>query len=201
VRSGKLRYVGVSNFSGWQLMKSLSAADRLGLPRYVANQAYYSLIGRDYEWELMPLGLDQGIGAIVWSPLGWGRLTGRLRRGQPLPAGSRLHDTAGFAPPVDDARLFRVVDAMDEVAAETGKTLPQIAINWLLQRPTVASVLVGARDEAQLRQNLGALGWQLDASQMARLDAASAVTPPYPCYPYWNGQFSERAPVAVQAGS
>jgi aryl-alcohol dehydrogenase-like predicted oxidoreductase len=199
VRSGKLRYVGVSNFSGWQLMKSLSAADRLGLPRYVANQAYYSLIGRDYEWELMPLGIDQGIGAIVWSPLGWGRLTGRLRRGQPLPAGSRLHDTAGFAPPVEDARLFRVIDAMDEVAAETGKTLPQIAINWLLQRPTVASVLVGARDEAQLKHNIGALGWQLDASQMARLDAASAVTPPYPYYPYWNGQFSERAPVAVQA--
>jgi aryl-alcohol dehydrogenase-like predicted oxidoreductase len=197
VRSGKLRYVGVSNFSGWQLMKSLAVADRLGLPRYVANQAYYSLIGRDYEWELMPLGLDQGLGAIVWSPLGWGRLTGRLRRGQPLPAGSRLHDTAGFAPPVDDARLFRVIDAMDEVAAETGRTLPQIAINWLLQRPTVASVLVGARDEAQLKQNLGALGWQLDASQMARLDAASAVTPPYPYYPYWNGQFSERAPVAV----
>ena len=201
VRSGKLRYVGVSNFSGWQLMKSLAAADRLGLPRYVANQAYYSLIGRDYEWELMPLGIDQGIGAIVWSPLGWGRLTGRLRRGQPLPAGSRLHDTAGFAPPVDDARLFRVIDAMDEVAAETGKTLPQIAINWLLQRPTVASVLVGARDEAQLKQNLGAVGWHLDASQMARLDAASAVTPPYPYYPYWNGQFSERAPVAVHASA
>jgi len=197
IRAGKVRYIGASNFSGWQLMKSLAASDRLGLSRYVANQAYYSLVGRDYEWELMPLGLDQGVGAIVWSPLGWGRLTGRIRRGQPLPAGSRLHDTAGFAPPVDDERLYRVVDAMDRVAEETGKTLPQIALNWLLRRPTVSSVLIGARDEAQLRQNLGALGWELTADQIARLDAASATTPPYPYYPYWNGQFAERSPVAV----
>jgi len=197
VRAGKVRAIGVSNFSGWQLMKSLAAADRLGLERYVANQTYYSLIGRDYEWELMPLGLDQGVGAIVWSPLGWGRLTGKLRRGRPLPAGSRLHETAGFAPPTDEERLYRVVDAMDAVAEETGRTLPQIAINWLLQRPTVASVLIGARDEAQLTQNLGALGWQLGADQMARLDEASRVTPPYPYYPYWNGQFAERSPVAV----
>lgn len=163
----------------------------------MANQSYYSLIGRDYEFELMPLGLDQGLGAIVWSPLGWGRLTGKVRRGQPLPAGSRLHETAGFAPPVDDERLYRVVDAMDQVAEETGKTLPQIALNWLLQRPTVSSVLIGARNEEQLRQNLGALGWQLSAEQIQRLDAASAVTPPYPYYPYWNGQFAERSPVAV----
>jgi aryl-alcohol dehydrogenase-like predicted oxidoreductase len=198
VRAGKVRYIGVSNFSGWQLMKSLAASDRLGLQRYVANQTYYSLIGRDYEWELMPLGMDQGVAAIVWSPLGWGRLTGRVRRGQPLPGGSRLHDTAGFAPPTDDERLYRVVEAMDEVAEETGKTLPQIAINWLLQRPTVASVLIGARDEAQLTQNLGALGWQLDGAQLARLDAASAVVPPYPYYPYWNGQFTERSPVVAR---
>ncbi|MDM0020094.1 aldo/keto reductase [Variovorax saccharolyticus] len=197
VRAGKVRYIGASNFSGWQLMKSLAAADRLGLSPYVANQTYYSLVGRDYEWELMPLGLDQGVGAIVWSPLGWGRLTGKIRRGQPLPAGSRLHETAGFAPPVEDERLYRVVDAMDQVAEETGRTLPQIALNWLLRRPTVASVLIGARDEAQLKQNLGALGWELTPRQVARLDAASAVTPPYPYYPYWNGQFAERSPVAV----
>ena len=197
VRAGKVRYIGLSNFSGWQLMKSLAASDRLGLSRYVANQTYYSLIGRDYEWELMPLAIDQGVGAIVWSPLGWGRLPGKIRRGQPLPAGSRLHDTAGFAPPVEEERLYRVVDAMDQVAEETGKTLPQIALNWLLQRPTVASVLIGARDEEQLKHNLGALGWQLTAEQVKRLDAASAVTPPYPYYPYWNGQFSERSPVAV----
>ena len=197
VRAGKVRYIGVSNFSGWQLMKSLSAADRLGLPRYVANQTYYSLIGRDYEWELMPLGIDQGVGAIVWSPLGWGRLTGKIRRGQALPEGSRLHATAGSAPPVNEEHLYRVVDAMDVVAEETGKTHPQIALNWLLARPTVASVLVGARDEAQLRENLGALDWQLTPEQIARLDAASLVTPPYPYYPYWNGQFAERSPVAV----
>lgn len=199
VRAGKVRYIGVSNFSGWQLMKSLAASDRLGLSRYVANQTYYSLIGRDYEWELMPLAIDQGVGAIVWSPLGWGRLTGKIRRGQPLPDGSRLHDTEGFAPPVEKEQLFRVVDAMDEVALQTDKTLPQIALNWLLQRPTVASVLIGARDEQQLKQNLGALGWKLTKDQLAKLDAASTVTPPYPYYPYWNGQFAERSPVAVQA--
>jgi aryl-alcohol dehydrogenase-like predicted oxidoreductase len=197
VRAGKVRMLGASNFAGWQLMKTLAAADRLGTERFVVNQTYYSLAGRDYEWELMPLGLDQGLGAMVWSPLGWGRLTGKIRRGQPVPASSRLHATAGFAPPVPDEQLYRVVDAMDEVAEETGKTLPQIALNWLLQRPTVASVLIGARDEAQLVQNLGALGWQLTPAQMARLDAASAVTPPYPYYPYWNGQFTELAPPAM----
>ena len=197
VRGGKVRYLGASNFSGWQLMKSQAVADRQGYSRFVANQTYYSLIGRDYEWELMPLGLDQGLGAIAWSPLGWGRLTGRIRRGQPLPAGSRLHDTAGFAPPVDEERLYRVVDALDAVAAETGRTIPQIAINWLLQRPTVSSVLIGARNEAQLRDNLGAIGWTLDAAQIARLDGASAVVPPYPYYPYWNGMFAERNPPPV----
>jgi aryl-alcohol dehydrogenase-like predicted oxidoreductase len=178
-------------------MKSLAAADRLGLQRYVAHQAYYSLIGRDYEFELMPLGLDQGVGAIVWSPLGWGRLTGKIRRGHPLPQGSRLHQTASFAPPVDEQRLYRVVDALDAVAVQTGKTVPQVALNWLLRRPTVSSVLVGARDEAQLRQNLGALGWELTPEQAALLDAASAVTVPYPYYPYWNGQFAERSPAPV----
>ncbi|MEG8180702.1 aldo/keto reductase [Nocardia terpenica] len=184
VRAGKIRYVGASNFAGWQLMKSLAAADRYGFPRYVAHQVYYSLVGRDYEWELMPLGNDQGVGALVWSPLGWGRLTGRIRRGQPLPADSRLHRTAAAGPPVADDLLYDVVDALDEIAAETGRSVPQIALNWLLARPTVSSVIVGARNEDQLRQNLGAVGWRLDADQIARLDRASAVTPPYPHYPY-----------------
>ncbi|MGW6919383.1 aldo/keto reductase [Kitasatospora sp. NPDC054939] len=184
VRAGKIRYTGVSNFSGWQTMKSLAAADRHGHPRYVAQQVYYSLIGRDYEWELMPLGHDQGLGAVVWSPLGWGRLTGKIRRGQPLPAGSRLHETADFGPPVDEEQLYRVVDVLDAVAEETGRAVPQIALNWLLQRPTVSSVIIGARDEAQLRQNLGAVGWQLTPEQMARLDAASARPAPYPYFPY-----------------
>jgi aryl-alcohol dehydrogenase-like predicted oxidoreductase len=197
VRAGKVRYLGVSNFSGWQLMKSLGIADQRGHARYVANQTYYSLIGRDYEWELMPLGIDQGVGAVVWSPLGWGRLTGKVRRGQPLPASSRLHDTADIGPPVDDERLFRVIEAMDVIAEETGKTLPQIAINWLLQRPTVSTVLIGARNEEQLKQNLGAIGWDLSTDQMQRLDVASRVEAPYPYYPYWRGQFSERSPLPV----
>ncbi len=197
VRAGKLRYLGVSNFSGWHLMKSLAAADRHGWTRYVAHQAYYSLIGRDYEWELMPLGLDQGVGAVVWSPLGWGRLTGRIRRGQPLPETSRLRSQVSIetGPPVDDELLFRVVDALDAIAQETGKTVPQIALNWLLQRPTVSTVVIGARTEAQLRQNLGAVGWNLTPEQVARLDAASRRDIGYPYYPYWHQEnFGERNP-------
>ncbi|MGX2038678.1 aldo/keto reductase [Methylocaldum sp. MU1018] len=183
VRSGKIRYLACSNFSGWHLMKSLSLSERHGWSRYVAHQAYYSLIGRDYEWELMPLALDQKVGTAVWSPLGWGRLTGKIRRNQPLPAQSRLHKTAEIGPPVPDEQVYRVVDALDEIAAETGKTIPQIAMNWLLQRPTVCTVIIGARDEAQLRDNLGAAGWNLTPEQMAKLDAASEVTP---VYPYWH---------------
>jgi aryl-alcohol dehydrogenase-like predicted oxidoreductase len=197
VRAGKVRYPGASNFSGWQLMKSQAVADRYGYSRFVAHQAYYSLIGRDYEWELMPVGQDQGIGAVVWSPLGWGRLTGKIRRDRPLPSTSRLHETARFAPPVADAHLYRVIDALDDVAKDTGKSIPQVALNWLLQRPTVATVLIGARDEQQLEQNLGAVGWKLTPAQAAKLDAASEITPPYPYYPYWNGQFTERNPPAV----
>jgi aryl-alcohol dehydrogenase-like predicted oxidoreductase len=186
VRQGKIRYVGVSNFSGWQLMKSLAIAERYGYPRHVAHQVYYSLIGRDYEWELMPLARDQGVGALVWSPLGWGRLTGKIRRGQPLPAVSRLHKTVDYGPPVEDERLYRVVDALDLVAQETSKTIPQVALNWLLQRPTVASVIMGARNEHQLRDNLGAFGWTLTKEQIAKLDAASATTPAYPYFPYYR---------------
>jgi aryl-alcohol dehydrogenase-like predicted oxidoreductase len=195
VRAGKIRYVGCSNFSGWHLMKSLAVAEKYNLPRYVAHQAYYSLIGRDYEWELMPLGIEQGVGAVVWSPLGWGRLTGKIRRGQPLPEGSRLHKTADMGPPVPDEHLYTVVDALDAVAEETGKTVPQIALNWLLQRPTVANIIVGARNEAQLRQNIGAVGWTLTPEQVAKLDSASAVTLPYP---YWHQRgFTERNPAPV----
>lgn len=183
VRSGKVRYLACSNFSGWHLMKSLALSEKYGWSRYAAHQAYYSLIGRDYEWELMPLALDQGVGTAVWSPLGWGRLTGKIRRNQPLPAQSRLHKTAEIGPPVPDELVYRVVDALDEIAAETGKTIPQIAINWLLQRPTVCTVVIGARDEAQLKDNLGAVGWNLTPEQMAKLDAASEVTP---VYPYWH---------------
>jgi aryl-alcohol dehydrogenase-like predicted oxidoreductase len=192
VQSGKVRYIGCSNFSGWHLMKSLSASDRRGWSRYVAHQAYYSLVGREYEWELMPLAHDQGVGTLVWSPLGWGRLTGKLRRNQPPPAVSRLPKTAAFGPQVADDHLYRVVDALDEVAKETGKTVPQIALNWLTTRPTIASVIVGARNEEQLRQNLEAVGWVLTPGQIAKLDAASAIAIPYP---YWHQrQVIERNP-------
>ena len=199
VRAGKVRYLGVSNFSGWQLMKSLAVAERHGRPRYVAHQVYYSLVGRDYEWELMPLGHDQGVGAIVWSPLGWGRLTGKVRRDQPLPTRSRLHETVDYGPPVDNDRLLGVVDVLEEIAQETGRLIPQIAINWLLHRPTVSSVLIGARNEEQLRQNLGSADWTLAPDHIARLDKASSVTPPYPYFPYYRQEgFARLNPPQVQ---
>ncbi|MFO0898162.1 MAG: aldo/keto reductase [Pirellulales bacterium] len=197
VRAGKIRYLGCSNFSGWHLMKSLAASERLGLERYAAHQAYYSLIGRDYEWELMPLALDQGVGTVVWSPLGWGRLTGKIRRGQPLPENTRLQSQKNrdVGPPVPDEHVYRVVDALDAVARETGKTVPQIALNWLLQRPSVSTVIIGARNEEQLRQNLGAVDWKLTPEQITRLDEASKVTP---AYPYWHQRgFAERNPPPV----
>ena len=184
IAAGKVRYAGVSNYPGWQLMKAQAAAERHGKARLVAHQVYYSLIGRAYEADLMPLGADQGIGALVWSPLGWGRLTGKIGRDRLIPEGSRLHETEQFAPPVETELLYRVVDALEAIAAETGKTVPQVAINWLLRRPTVSSVIIGARDEAQLRQNLGAVGWTLTPEQIAMLDAASDVLPPYPHTPY-----------------
>jgi aryl-alcohol dehydrogenase-like predicted oxidoreductase len=197
VRSGKVRYIGCSNFSGWHLMKSLALSEKYGLSRYVAHQAYYSLVGRHYEWELMPLALDQKVGTVVWSPLGWGRLTGKIRRGQPLPETSRLHSQAivDAGPPIADDYVHSVVDAIDAVAEETEKTVPQIAINWLLQRPTVSTVIIGARNADQLRQNLGAVGWNLTPAQRAKLDAASATTP---IYPYWHQRgFTERNPLPV----
>jgi aryl-alcohol dehydrogenase-like predicted oxidoreductase len=193
VQSGKVRYIACSNFSGWHLMKSLAVSDRYGWARYVGHQVYYSLIGREYEWELMPLGLDQKVSALVWSPLGWGRLTGKIRRHAAVPENSRLHKTAQFGPPVENEYLYKVVDALEEVAKETGKTVPQIALNWLVQRPTVANIIIGARDEHQLRQNLDSVGWNLTAEQVAKLDKASDVTP---IYPYWHQrQFLERNPL------
>ena len=197
VRSGKIRYLGCSNFSGWHLMKSLAIAEKYGYSRYVAHQAYYSLVGRDYEWELMPLGLDQKVGAVVWSPLGWAKLTGKIRRGQPLPPGSRLQSklNADIGPQVADDHLYKVVDALDEIASETGKTVPQIALNWLLQRPTISTLVIGARNEEQLRANLGAVGWNLTREQVAKLDAASTVPLAYP-YFHQRG-FTERNPPPV----
>ena len=190
--AGKIGYIGCSNFSGWQVMKSLATSEKYGLARYVAYQGYHSLLGRDYEWELMPLGLDQGVGLMVWSPLGWGRLTGKIRRGQPPQSGRIASGGEQGGPPVEDEFLYTVVDALDAVAAETGKTVPQVALNWLLTRPTVANIVVGARNEEQLKSNLGAVGWSLTPDQIARLEAASQRTP---IYPYWHQRgFNERNP-------
>ena len=195
VRGGKVRYIACSNFSGWHLMKSLTTSEKYGWARYVAHQVYYSLLGREYEWELLPLGLDQKVGALVWSPLGWGRLTGKIRRGQPMPAVSRLKKTADSGPPVPIEHVYKVVDAIDAIAKQTGKSVPQIALNWLLQKPTVSSVIIGARNEEQLQQNLGAADWKVTPEQIAALDAASETTP---AYPYWHQrQFVERIPRPV----
>lgn len=195
VESGKVRYIACSNFSGWHLMKSLDVSKRYGWSRYVGHQVYYSLVGREYEWDLMPLALDQGVGALVWSPLGWGRLTGKIRRGQPLPSTSRLHVTGEEGPPVEDDYLYKVVDALEQVANETDKSIAQVALNWLLQRPTISTVIIGARNEEQLRQNLAAAGWSLSPAQVAALDRASEQKP---IYPYWHQrQYAERNPLPV----
>lgn len=192
VSAGKVRYLACSNFSGWHLMKSLAVSDRYGWSRYVAHQAYYSLVGREYEWELMPLALDQKVGTLVWSPLAGGRLSGKFRRANPMPEGTRIQQGGGEGPSLPADWFYNLIDVLDTVAAETGKSVAQVALNWLLQRPTVASVIIGARNEEQLQQNLGAVGWNLSAEQVARLDAASEREK---TYPYWhqNG-FHERNP-------
>lgn len=195
VQSGKVRFIGCSNFSGWHAMKSLNISDRYGWSRYVSHQAYYNLVGREYEWELMPLALDQGLGTMVWSPLGWGRLNGKYMRGKPAPQGTRLPVTNKQGPPVPEEYLYRVVDALKEVAGEADKTISQVALNWLLQRPTISTLVIGARTEQQLRENLGAVGWKLSAEHMEKLDKASAPTP---IYPYWHqAQYAERNPPPV----
>ena len=200
VTAGKIRYIACSNFSGWHLMKSLSVSERYGWSRYVGHQVYYSLVGRDYEWELMPLAQEQGVGALIWSPLGWGRLTGKITRATGIPKDSRLNTkiVADAGPQVPEDYLYDVVDALDEVSKETGKSIPQIALNWLLRRPTVSTLIIGARNEEQLKSNLGAVGWKLSDEQIARLDKAS-VRPL--AYPYWHqAQFDERNPFPVKQG-
>jgi aryl-alcohol dehydrogenase-like predicted oxidoreductase len=184
VESGKVRYIACSNFSGWHLMKALSISERYGWSKYVANQAYYSLINRDFEWELMPLGIDQHVGTIVWSPLAAGLLSGKYRRNQPRPD-ARVAQGGSPVPGavISDEVLYKIVDALDEVSAETGKSIAQVSLNWLLQRPTVDNIIIGARNEEQLKQNLGAVGWNLTVEQVKKLDAASEQTP---VYPYWH---------------
>lgn len=195
VQSGKIRYIGCSNFSGWHVMKSLATSEKYGLARYVVYQGYYSLIGRDYEEELMPLGIDQGVALMAWSPLGWGRLTGKVRRGQPLPEGRLKAGGDIGGPPVDNEYLYAVIEVLDEISKETGRTVPQIALNWILQRPTVANIVIGARNAEQLEQNLRAVGWNLTPEQVRKLDDASAKTP---VYPYWHQRgFAERNPSPI----
>lgn len=183
IAAGKIRYIAASNFSGWHLMKSLSVSERYGWSKYIAHQAYYSLLNREFEWELMPLGVDQKVGTIVWSPLSGGRLSGKIRRGQPLPEESRYKQQGSHGPAPDPEHLYRIVDALDEVAEETGKSQAQVALNWLLQRPTVDNIIIGARNEEQLKQNLDAVGWNLTLEQVQKLDKASEVQP---IYPYWH---------------
>ncbi|GHO45879.1 aldo/keto reductase [Ktedonospora formicarum] len=195
VQSGKVRYIACSNFSGWHLMKSLGIAEKHGWTRYVAHQAFYSLVGREYEWELMPLALDQKIGTIVWSPLASGVLSGKIRRNQPAPQGSRVQQIGSEGSRVPDAKVYEIVDVLDALAEETGKSVSQIALNWLLQRPTVASVIVGARNEEQLKENLGAVDWNLTDEQITKLDKASEIPT---IYPYWHQRsFTERNPLPV----
>jgi aryl-alcohol dehydrogenase-like predicted oxidoreductase len=195
VQSGKVRYIACSNFSGWHLMKSLAVSEKYGWARYMANQAHYSLLRREFEWELMPLAVDQQVSTLVWGPLSQGRLSGKFRRNQPIPPDSRIAQGAGEGPDIPDDFFYGVIDVLDAISAETGKTVAQVAINWLLQRPSVASVVIGARHEAQLIDNLGAVGWNLTAEQVARLDAVSETDT---IYPYWHQRgFTERNPTAV----
>lgn len=195
VQSGKVRYIVCSNFSGWHLMKSLSVSDRYGWSRYVGHQAYYSLVGREYEWELMPLALDQKVGTLVWSPLAGGRLSGKFRRDNPNPPNTRITTGGGEGPTLPEDWFYNLVDVLDAIAAETEKTVSQVALNWLLQRPTISTVIIGARNEEQLKQNLGAAGWNLTPEQVKRLDIASERDR---IYPYWHQfGFQHRNPLAT----
>jgi aryl-alcohol dehydrogenase-like predicted oxidoreductase len=183
VRSGKVRYVGASNYAAWQLMKALGTAERGGLPRFVSQQIYYSLQAREAEYELVPLAVDQGIGVLVWSPLAGGLLSGKYRRGQQPPAGSR-HLTEWNEPPVyDQDRLYDTIEVLVAIGAERGVSAAQVALAYLLGKPAVTSLVVGARTREQLADNLAAAELVLSAEERARLDEVSR--PPL-LYPYWH---------------
>jgi len=196
IESGKVRSVACSNYSGWHLMKSLGIAERYGFPRFTAQQVHYSLLRRELEWELMPLALDQNIATMVWGPLSQGRLSGKFRRNQPMPKGSRIAQGAGEGPAIPDERLYRIIDVLDEISTETGKSVSEVSLNWLLQRPSVSTIIIGARTEKQLRENLGGVGWNLSADQISRLDRVSEIDM---TYPYWHQRSSvERNPFPVR---
>jgi len=196
VRAGKVRWIGCSNFSGWHLMKSLALSAQHGWARHVAHQAYYSLLAREYEWELMPLAIDQNVGTVVWSPLSGGRLSGRIGRGQPAPEGTRTAAIGIHGPDMDPEQFNRIIDVLREIAAEHGRSVSQIALNWVLHRPTVSTLVIGARNAEQLRDNLGTVDFRLSDEQVRRLDAASEVPP---IYPYWHQRltFKDRNPPPV----
>jgi aryl-alcohol dehydrogenase-like predicted oxidoreductase len=192
VHAGKVRYVGCSNYAGWQLMKALAIADRGGMTRFVSQQIYYSLAGRDAEHDLLPLGLDQGVGSLIWSPLAFGVLSGKFRRGQPDPEGARA-SLAGAPGHVARARLDDMTDALALIAAQRNVTMAQVALNYLLRKPGVTTLILGARNEAQLKDNIAAAGWSLSEDEIRRLDEVSAAPLPYPQW-VQRGVFAERNP-------
>lgn len=183
VTQGKVRYTGCSNFSGWHVMKSLAVADRDRRPRFVTQQIHYTLEAREAEYELLPISVDQGLGVLVWSPLSAGLLTGKHRRGQPTPEGSRQF--AGWTePPIrDEEKLWTIVDALVEIGEARGVSAAQIALAWLLERPGVTSLVVGGRNEEQFRDNIAAVGLRLTDDERQRLNAASEIPL---IYPYWH---------------
>lgn len=195
ISAGKIRCYGFSNFSGWHIMKLIAAADRAGIDRPVVNQAYYSLAGRDFEWEQMPLGLDQGIGTLVWSPLAGARLTGKISRNRRPPPDTRATSDVN-GPAIPEERLFTIIDALEAVGAEAGLTVSQTALAWALSRPAVSSLIIGARNEEQLAHNLAVVGKSLTTDQIATLDRASATPLPYP---YWHQRltYADRNPPPI----
>jgi aryl-alcohol dehydrogenase-like predicted oxidoreductase len=195
VRAGKVRYIGCSNFSGWHLMKSLAVAGERGWPKYIAHQAYYSLVSRDYEWELMPLAIDQGVGTVVWSPLAGGQLSGKMTRAQAAPSDTRV-GTLGTRPGMSREQFYDVIDELQRIATETERTVAQVALNWVLRRPTISSMIIGARNEQQLRDSLAAAEFSLSPAHVGRLDQVSDRTP---AYPYWHQRtiYGERNPPPV----
>jgi aryl-alcohol dehydrogenase-like predicted oxidoreductase len=181
VTQGKVRYIGCSNNSAWQVMKALAASDRLGLTRYMCQQVNYNLVARDVEHEIIPLGIDQSLGLMAWSPLHAGLLSGKFRRDAPRPSISRLNelDVPGT---VDFDRLYRIVDTLVDIGRARDVSPARVALNWVMNKPGVDTVIIGARDEAQLRDNLAAADFQLSGEEMAALDEVSALPEPYPMW-------------------
>ncbi|MEA2778839.1 MAG: hypothetical protein QOK29_383 [Rhodospirillaceae bacterium] len=183
VRAGKVRYVGASNYSGWHLMKALGVSEREGHIRFVSQQIYYSLQSRDAEYELVPISIDQGLGILVWSPLAGGLLSGKYRRGQPTPEGTRHFADWGEPPVYNENQLYDIIDALVEIGEAHNVSAAQVALAWLLGRPGVTSLVIGARTDQQLADNLAAANLVLSGEERARLDRISA---PSLLYPYWH---------------